>query len=404
MDRGSAGPGVRRGSRQAQAPETTLERNPKRTITEIAAEAQGRAERGHYPMIGLDPADVREALAAIHSRDPDEWGGGWSGVADGYMADAAANLARADADRLRAWRLYYFAGWPVPSSPGKRAAYAKALDAYAQHAAALDAKLEVVRIPFEGREIVGYLRLPPGPDRPVPLLLAISGLESRKERVAETYNALLLHGVGYFAVDSPGSGQAPIKASPTADRMFSAVLDYLQTRPEIGHARILAHGVSFGGYWGTRLAITEHGRLLGVVAQSPPVEGASQASFLRTNLLGNREYLFDVALAFLNVVEGADTVDKLADELPKLSLVAQGLIGRPIGPMLIVGGARDTQVQISDLDLLLHTGDVPKDAWVNLQGGQLGREPRGWTDPVIFRQVILPWELRLLAGTEPAPG
>ena len=377
---------------------------PERTIDEIKVEAQARADRGNYPLIGLDPADVRDALSTIHTRDADEWAAGWSRVADKYMADAAANPARADADRLRAWRLYYFAQWPVPSSKGKQAAYAKALDAYAQHAATLDPKLEIVHIPFEGREIVGYLRLPKGVTGPAPLVLAISGLDSRKETVAETYNALLPHGVGYFAVDSPGTGQAPIKVSPTADRMFSAVLDYLQTRPEIDHARIIAHGVSFGGYWATKLALTEHGRLLGVVSQSPPVDGALQAAFLRTNLLGNREYLFDVVPAFLGVVEGGDTVDKLADAFPKLSLVAQGLIGKPTGPMLIVGGAKDTQVPLSDLELLLKTGDVPKDAWINPQGGHLGREARGWTDPVIFRRVILPWELRLLAGAEAAPG
>lgn len=372
---------------------------PERTIEEIKTEAQARAERGNYPLIGLDPADVRDALAAIHTRNPDEWAAGWSRVADRTMADAAAHPDQADADRLRAWRLYYFAQWPVPSSPGKQAAYAKALDAYTQHAVTLDPKLDVVRIPFEGREIVGYLRLPRPAGHPVPLVLAISGLDSRKETVAETYNALLPYGVGYFAVDSPGTGQAPVKAGPTADRMFSAVLDYLQTRPDIDHARILAHGVSFGGYWATKIAITEHGRLKGVVAQSPPVDGALQAAFLRSNLLGNREYLFDVVPAFLNVVEGADTVDALAAAFPKLSLVAQGLIGKPTGPMLIVGGAKDTQVPIGDLDLLLHTGDVPKDAWINPQGGHLGRETRGWTDPVIFRRVILPWELRQLGVT-----
>ena len=373
---------------------------PERTIEEIKTEAQGRADRGNYPLIGLDPADVREALGSIHTRDPDEWAAGWSRVADRYMADAAANPAHADADRLRAWRLYYFAQWPVPSSPGKRAAYARALDAFAQHARSLDPPIETVRIPFEGREIVGYLRLPTRVSGPAPLVLAISGLDSRKETVAETYNAMLPHGVGYFAVDSPGTGQAPIKVSPTADRMFSAVLDYLQTRPEIDRTRILAHGVSFGGYWATKLAITEHGRLLGVVAQSPPVDLALQASFLRTNLLGNREYLFDVVPAFLAVVEGGDTVHTLAEAFPKLSLVGQGLIGKPTGPMLIVGGAKDTQVPIVDLDLLLNTGDVPKDAWINPQGGHLGREPRGWTDPVIFRRVIMPWELRLLANAD----
>jgi dienelactone hydrolase len=369
-----------------------------RTIDEIKVEAQARADRGSYPLIGLDPADVRDALAPLRTRDPDEWAASWSRVADRYMADAAAHPEKADADYVRAWRLYYFAQWPVPSSPGKQAAYRHALDAYALHAAHLDPKLETVHIPFEGKEIIGYLRLPTEASGPAPLILAISGLDSRKETVAETYNAILPAGIGYFAVDSPGTGQAPIKVSPTADRMFSAVLDYLATRPEIDSHRIIAHGVSFGGYWATKLALTEHGRLLGVVAQSPPVDTALHADFLRTNLLGNREYLFDVVPAFLNVVEGGDTVDKLAEAFPRLSLVAQGLIGKPTGPMLIVGGAKDTQVPISDLELLLQTGDVPKDAWINPQGGHLGREPRGWTDPVIFRQVIIPWELRLLAA------
>jgi len=374
----------------------TLAQAPERTIDEIRVEAQARAERGNYPMIGLDPADVRDALAQIHTRDPDEWAAGWSQVADRYMADALANPAHADADHLRAWRLYYFAQWPVPSSPGKQAAYRRALDAYALHAATLDPKLEVVHIPFEGSEIVGYLRLPQAKAGQVPLILAISGLDSRKETVAETYNAILPYGVGYFAVDSAGTGQAPIKVSPTADRMFAAILDYLKTRPEIDSGHIIAHGVSFGGYWATKIAITEHGRLFGVVAQSPPVDTALHADFLHSNLLGNREYLFDVVPAFLNVVEGADSIDKLMVAFPRLSLVSLGLIGKPTGPMLIVGGAKDTQVPISDLDLLLHTGDVPKDAWINPQGGHLGREAVGWTDPVIFRQVIMPWELRML--------
>jgi dienelactone hydrolase len=369
---------------------------PERTIDEIRTEAQARADRGNYPLIGLDPADVRDALASLHTRDPDSWAASWSRVADRYMDDASANPARADADYLRAWRLYYFAQWPVPSSPGKQEAYRKALDAYARHAAALDPKIETVRIPFEGGTITGYLRLPKNHQGKVPLILAISGLDSRKENMAETYNAIIPDGVGYFAVDSPGTGQAPIKVSPTADRMFATVLDYLRTRPEVDPHRIIAHGVSFGAYWATKLAITQHGSLLGAVVQSPPIDAALQEDFLRTHLLGNREYLFDVVPAFLAVVENGDTVDKLAKVFPTLSLVAQGLIGKPTGPMLVVGGAKDTQVPISDLDLLLNTGDVPKDAWINPQGGHLGREPRGWTDPVIFTHVILPWELRLL--------
>ena len=44
-----------------------------RTLDEIKAEATHRAENGMYPLIGLDPADVREALASITTRDKDEW-------------------------------------------------------------------------------------------------------------------------------------------------------------------------------------------------------------------------------------------------------------------------------------------------------------------------------------------
>jgi esterase FrsA len=387
---------------QASA-QVSQERNlisQERTIDEIKVEAQARAERGNYPLIGLAPADVRDALAGIKTRDADEWAANWSAVADRYVAKAetAASPEEKRADYLRAWRLYYFAQWPVASSPGKQAAYQKALDAFVKSTGSFDPPLEIVRIPFEGKEIVGYLRLPPGAAAPLPLVLAVSGLDSRKETMADTYNALIEHGIGYFAVDGPGTGQSPVKVSPTAERVLSKVIDYLDSRKEIDPKRIVMHGVSFGGYWGAKLAIVEHDRLRGVVVQSPPVHNGFQAEFLKTNLLGNREYLFDVVPAFLNVVENVGSTDDLEREFPKLSLATQGLLGKPTTSMLVIGGTRDTQVPIADIELLLNNGDVPKDAWINPKGGHLGRESVGWTDPVIFRKVIMPWEIRMLKG------
>ena len=370
-----------------------------RTIAEIKVEAQARAERGAYPLIGLDPGDVREALASIKTRDADEWAAAWSDVADRYYK-AASTMSTPEERRtsyLRAWRLYYFAQWPVASSQGKKAAYAKALDAYLRSTESLTPSLEVVRIPFEGKEIVGYLRLPRvTTGGPVPLVIAVSGLDSRKENLAESYSALLEYGIGFFAIDGPGTGQSPVKVSPTADRVLSRVIDYLVTRREIDPKRIALHGVSFGGYWAAKLAIVERTRLRGVVAQSPPVHGFFQADFVKTSLLGNREYLFDIVPSFLGLVEKVESVDDLLREFPKLSLNTLGLLGKPTTSMLVIGGVRDTQVPISDIDLLLNSGDVPKDAWINPSGGHLGRERTGWTDPVIFRKVIIPWEIRTL--------
>jgi esterase FrsA len=371
-----------------------------RTLDEIKTEALKRAENGMYPLIGLDPADVREAFASIKTSDNDEWAAAFSAVADRYMAQAksleATDPAKASVTYVRAWRLYSFGRWPVPSSPGKQRAYAKALEAFLAHARFMDPPLEVVHIPFEGSEIVGYLRLPKNAKGPVPVVLAISGLDSRKEDLSENFGAVLPYGIGFIGVDSPGTGQAPIKASETSERMFSRVLDYLQTRPEVDKTRIGVDGQSFGAYWATKLAILDHVRLRAVVAQSPPAHATFQKDFVLNKTLGNREYLFGLGPALMSIYEGAKTVDDLAMMLPRMSLVSQGLLGKPMAPMLVIAGVLDTQVPISDAYLILNSGDVPKEAWINPQGGHLGRQVKVWPDPVIFRQVIIPYLVRAL--------
>jgi len=376
-----------------------------RTIDEIRAEAVKRAENGMYPLIGLDPADVREAFQSVKTSDKDEWAAAFMAVADRYMAEGksleATDRAKANADYIRAWRLYSFGRWPIPASPGKQRSYAKAIDAFLAHAHFWDPPLEVVHIPFEGSEIIGYLRLPKDAHGPVPLVIAVNGLDSRKEDLSESFSAILPFGIGFLAVDGPGTGQAPIKASETAERMLSRVIDYAQSRSEIDKNRIAMHGVSWGAYWATKLAIVERSRLKGASAQSPPTDGFFQKDFLMNSLLGNREYLFDQVPALMAIFDNVKTTDQLADIFPKMSLVKQGLLGKPMAPMLVIGGALDTQVPIADIYLLLSSGDTPKDAWINPQGGHLGRQVKVWPDPVIFKQVIIPWFVRKLEVAVP---
>ena len=375
-----------------------------RDLEEIKAEAVHRAENGMYPLIGLDPGDIREAFAAIHTTDKDEWAAAFIAVADRYMNEAKSvektDLAKADADYIRAWRLYSFGRWPIPASPGKQRAYEKAIAAFLAHARSWDPPLEIVRIPFEGKEIIGYMRLPKNTKGAVPLVIAVNGLDSRKEDLTESFASILPYGIGFLAVDGPGTGQSPIKVSETAERALSRVLDYLQTRPEVDKTRIAIHGVSWGAYWAAKMAIVERSRLKGSSAQSPPVDTFFQKDFLMNSLLGNREYLFDQVPALMAIFDNVKTLDEMAEELPKMSLVKQGLLGKPMAPMLIMAGALDTQVPISDIYLLLSKGDVPKTAWINPQGGHLGRQVKVWPDPVIFKQVIIPWLVRTL---EPEP-
>ena len=60
-------------------------------------------------------------------------------------------------------------------------------------------------------------------------------------------------------------------------------------------------------------------------------------------------------------------------------------------PAWIVGEAKS---RLSDLYLLLEHGDA-KEAWVNPQGGHVGRGP-GWPDGKILTDVALPWLVQVL--------
>jgi len=369
---------------------------PARTIEELKTEIQARADRNAYPLTGLKPADVRAALSNIATLDRDEWAGAWSAVAATYAASAqaaesAGRIAEAQENYLQAWRLYSFARWPTPNSPGKQRAYEKALEAFQGYARHLDPPPEVVRIPFEGKEIVGLLRLPKGA-RGAPLVLTISALDSRKEDNVERGEAFIRRGIATFSFDMPGTGQAPLKGDVDSERMFSRVLDYVATRPELDAKRVVVQGGSWSGYWAAKLGIVERERLKAVVVQGGPIHGYFQPEW-QSKALGTREYLFDLFPARASVY-GAGSLEEFLAYGPKMSLKAQGLLDRPSAPMLLVNGNRDTQVPIADLDLMLHSGSA-KEAWVNPDGGHMGRSA-DWPDGKIFAKIVAPWIVRQL--------
>jgi pimeloyl-ACP methyl ester carboxylesterase len=275
----------------------------------------------------------------------------------------------------------------------------KALDAFAGYARHLDPAPQIVRIPFDGKEIVGWLRLPKGAGvdaRAVPLVLTISALDSRKEDNVERSEAFIRRGVATLSFDMPGTGQAPLRGDVDSEKMFSRALDYVATRPEIDAKRVVVQGGSWSGYWAAKLAIVERGRLKAAVVQGGPIHNYFQPEW-QSKALGTREYLFDLFPARASVY-GATSLEEFLAFGPKMSLKTQGLIDKPSAPMLLVNGNRDSQVPIADLDLMLHSG-TPKDAWVNPSGGHMGRSAE-WPDGKIFEKVVAPWIGRQLGLAE----
>ncbi len=355
-----------------------------RTLEELKAETQARADRNAYPLIGLKPDEAREALARLTSLDRDEWAASWSEIGDRYAAGG---------DFRQAWLYYSFARWPVPNSRGKQRAYEKALEAYRAYARKYDPPLEVLRLPYDGSQVVGYLRMPKGA-RPAPLVVAIAGLDSRKEEMVERFAPLAERGVAVLALDSPGTGESGVTAQPGVEASLTRMIDAALERGGIDAKRIAVYGGSFGGYWAAILAVTERARLRAVVAQSPPVhEYFSKARTL--SLASNREYLFDYVEAHRFTYGGA-TIEELAARKERMSLAVLGYLAKPMAPMLVIAGVLDTQVPIADIDLLMRGGDTPKEIWVHPRGGHMGRDAAAWPDPVIFRRVTAPWLLNAL--------
>ncbi len=369
-----------------------------RDLGELKLEVQRRADRGMPPVGGIAADDARAALSSIRSLDRDEWARAWTSRGELHWTVAESQVT-GDRDGARkrywqAWRLFQFARWPTENTPAKQHARRRALEAFRGYARLLDPPIETIRIPFEGREIVGYLRLPANV-RPAPVVFGIAGLDSRKEDVAAQTDAYLKHGLGLFAIDMPGTGESPHAAAETeSGRIFSATLDHLAGRPDVDAGRIVVQGRSWSGHWAAKLAIIERARLRGAVMHGGPIHHYFQPDWLKASL-ATGEYLYDYLEAKCTM-HGAGGLDDLLEKLRPFSLLEAGLLDRPSAPMLLVNGARDSQVPIADLYLLLEHGDA-KEAWVNPQGGHMGRSAQ-WPGSAIAEKVLMPWIIRRMQG------
>ncbi len=371
---------------------------PARTWPELKQAVQERVDGQRYPLTGFDAAEVGEILGRIRSLDRDEWARSWIVDGDRHMAAARslqANDPRRAADGfLAAWRYYSFGAWPTPNSPEKKRAQRLASEAF-QAYVRTQPNMEVLRIPFENAEIVAYLQRPAGQARP-PVVISVGGLDSYKEFVAEQYGpAYLKAGLAYVAIDMPGTGESPLKAAPGSERIFARVIDALQQRQDVDGSRVGFQGVSWGGHWALRMAYAEPQRIKATVSWGGPLHAYFQREW-QIQALGTREYLFDLFQARAGVY-GVDGLEDFLSSGPKLSIRDQ--ITKPTSAMLLVNGEKDSQVPIDDLYLALRSGS-PKEAWVNPQGGHLGRS-KEWPDGRILSEIIVPWLAKQL-GVSPA--
>jgi hypothetical protein len=121
---------------------------------------------------------------------------------------------------------------------------------------------ERVQISWEGKPLDGYFRKPGGPaGERFPTVIAFQDADTMCEATILNAGGYAALGMACLAVDFPGqAGSLRLKnphLPPDTERVAKAMIDYLETRPDVDPNRIGMQGISMGGYGVPRAASGE---------------------------------------------------------------------------------------------------------------------------------------------------
>jgi esterase FrsA len=322
---------------------------------------------------GNDPEAAKAIFAKMTSFDPEPWVAEWTKLAvpfeeKGAELESQGKMAEANKAYEQASRYYEVARFPVINSPAKKEAYRKCIVNFRKAIRSWDPPLEIVEIPFEGKKIIGHLRKPKDVTRPA-VVIRTGGVDGYKE--GRNLTESLKIGAAGFEVDMPGAGECPIFNKPDSEKLYIAVIDYLQTRQDLDAKRIGFVGGSYGGYWGGKMAYVEPKRLKACVEFGGPIHYTWQKDWLSYLLTDEKEYFWNITDSMI-YANGLKDYDELVRTAPAMSLMEEGWLGKPNAPMLCVNGDKDPWISPQEIPLLLSTG-YPKTARIMAGGKHMGR-------------------------------
>jgi esterase FrsA len=319
---------------------------------------------------GAHRLELDEALGRIH--DPTGSGpGSWvyelsipaaEHEERARQAEAVGDQAAAAREFRKAAVFYHIARFPFIGSAAKAEAYRKHIECYLKSIEyGSGPGIEVVRIDFEGEEIIGYLRRPVDAVDGVrpPVVVLTGGVDTWKSDVELQAQAILAEELAVFAFDMPGTGESAWPLSADADRVYSRVVDHLKGRSDLDGDRIGVYLQSFAGLYAVKLALIDPD-----VKAAVNVGGPIHLSF-------TEQHAKTVAEVMVRTIAHAmrDDVDQPIAELVKritpFSLEKQGLLVPPErqAALLSINGDQDPLVTIEDLYIISRSG-IEQEEWV----------------------------------------
>lgn len=312
---------------------------------------------GRFIGRGADPTAAEAVFRSLPNLDPIPWAAAWTRLAEPWEQKAVQlEKQGATQDAMKAYQMasLYFsiAKFPVLNHSVKQAAYRKSVENYLKAAKYFDPPLERITVPFEGKELIGYLRKPKGVAKP-PIVIHTGGVDVYNEdwNLADYLDA----GLATFRTDMPGSGECPFWYTPDAERIYPPIIDYLLTRNDLDGKRMGFIGHSAGGIWGSKIAYMEPQRLRAAVNWGGPVHYSFQESWLRESAK-DKYYFWPILDSFAYASHSRDAEDWV-QKAPAMSLKTQGWLDKPCCPTLVVNGALDGWITIDDTKILYESGD-----------------------------------------------
>lgn len=282
-------------------------------------------------------------------------------------AERSGNKGKARELFLRAAAVYRISRFPVPRSDKQKQAWELNKDVYLKGARLLEPPIDIVKIPHvhalprsaeEGSELSIFVRRPDNANGPVPVVITIFGLDGYRTEGTPNSDYPISRGWAYVSVEIPGTGDNPsLPQDPKSpERCWTTLLDWLQGQAWVDEKKIVAWGLSTGGYYAMRIAHTHADRLLGVVAQGGGSHHMFDSEWL--SKAGNLEYPFDLDHSLCAKFGYKSMEEMRSDAQKKFSLLQNGIFDMPCTRLLLLNGINDSIFPIEDSMLALEHGDV----------------------------------------------
>ncbi len=292
-----------------------------------------------------------EWIDSIAEYGPGHWVYEWVQAGEAALLDAQADPASVEAHLEAALAYFTIASWPHLGDQADKSALARAREVYLELGERLPVPVSHETFAVADITSRGYLHLPQG-EGPFPVVLFTYGSDVTKEDGMRFFRyELMPRGIALFSVDMPGIGEGSgLNLLDGSDQVLAGAKTYLQSHPAIDADELYLVGGSFGGNAAARAFLTMEG-LAGVVSMCGP---------LHTPFLAPPEMIDALPALTIEGVKArvglkGQSAEALAEVLPQVSLVNQGLFEGPVidTPLLVFTTNRDPVAPLEDLSGLL---------------------------------------------------